>query len=120
MKGSRPPAWVALDGMFYPVFERDFALVERIFSTVLLKISHNRYRNEEIRQSRLIVDFYETASLDYEKVVPFRPLLGMNGSRICNDGDVVFRVDFDRMEVWTGAGGISKEIGEPASLAGTG
>ena len=111
MKRLRPSAWVTLDGMFYPVFERDISLVERIFSTVLLKISHNKYLNEEIRQSRLIIDFYETASLDYEKICPFRPLMGINGSEMCKMGDTVFRVDFEGMKVWVGSGNITRDTG---------
>ena len=118
MTDPRPSAWVALDGMFYPLFERDIPLVERIFSTVLLKISHNWYRNEEIRQSRLIVDFYETASLDYEKICPFRPLMGITGSEMCRKGDTVFRVDFEEMKVWVGSGTITGiPIPEPCRRA---
>jgi hypothetical protein len=111
MKRFRPSAWVTLDGMFYPVFERDISLVERIFSTVLLKISHNMYLNEDIRKSRLIVDFYESASLDYEKICPFKPLMGMNGSENCKDSDVVFWVDFEGMKVWRGSRGIPPGTG---------
>jgi hypothetical protein len=108
---SRPSAWVALDGMFYPIFERDLALVERIFKTALLKISHNSYLNGEIRRSRLPIDFYETAFMDYEKICPFKPLMGMNGLENCKDGDVVFWVDFGGMKVWAGIWGISKDMG---------
>ncbi len=108
---SRPSAWVALDGMFYPIFEVDVSLVEQIFKTTLLKISHNSYLNEEIRQSRLPIDFYEMAFMAYEKICPFNPLMGMNGSNNCKTGDVVFWVDFEGMKVWRGSRGIPPGTG---------
>jgi hypothetical protein len=115
MKSPRPSAWVALDGMFYPVFEQDVALVERIFKTVLLKISHNSYLNGEIRESRVLIDFYETASLDYEKICPEKPLIGVNGFEHCLEGDVVFRVDFEGMKVVIGNETFSRDPG-PGTL----
>jgi hypothetical protein len=111
MTSPRPSARVALDGMFYPIFEEDVSLVEQIFKTALLKISHNSYLNGEIRESRVLIDFYETASMDYEKICPFKPLIGINGSCCCREGEVVFRVDFKGMKVWRGSRGIPPGTG---------
>jgi hypothetical protein len=115
MTSPRPSARVALDGMFYPIFEEDVSLVEQIFKTALLKISHNSYLNGEIRESRVLIDFYETASIDYEKICPFKPLIGINGSCCCREGEVVFRVDFKGMKVFSGTETFSRDSG-PGTL----
>jgi hypothetical protein len=107
MKGST--AWVALDGMLYQIMERNISLIEKIFKTALLKISHNTYLNDEIKQLRLSMDFYETVLLDYDKICPFRPLLGAHASSMCKEGDLVFRVDFEEMMVYSRIWGISSE-----------
>jgi hypothetical protein len=110
MTTPRPSTRVALDGMFYPIFEEDVSLVELIFKTALLKISHNSYLNEEIRHSRLPIDFYEMAFMDYEKICPFKPLMGMNGSNNCKNGDVVFWLDFRGMRVFYRIWGVTGNI----------
>jgi hypothetical protein len=104
------PAWVSLDGMLYQIFENDISLVEKIFKMALAEVSSNSYLDDEIRQLRLPIDFYEAALLDYAKICPFKPLLGVYGLNNCKEGDIVIHVDFDKMEICSQIAGIAQDM----------
>jgi len=104
------PAWVSLDGMLFPILEHDISLVEKVLRSALAAVSHNSYFDEEIRQLRLPIDFYEEALLGYAKICPFKPLLGVYGLNNCKEEDVVIHVDFDKMEIYSYIVGISRDV----------
>ncbi len=115
-----PTAWVDLDGIFYPIFEENLALVEKIFTDALLKISQDACQNYELRQLRLPIDFYEKILLDYEKIRPEKRLIGMIGTENCKIGDIVFRVDFEGMKVHSEISKCLRDIQEEVSKVATG
>lgn len=103
-------AWIDLDGMLYPIIERDMHLVMKIFNEAMDEISHRTYQDEELRLLRFPIDFYEAAVVQYGKMNPFKTLIGVCGLNSLREGDEVVHIDCKNMTVYSQIKGVSQEI----------
>ncbi len=103
-------AWIDLDGMLYPIIERDMHLVMKIFDEAMDEISQRIYPDEELRLLRFPIDFYEAAVAQYAKMYPFRTLIGVCGLNSLKDGDEVVHIDCKNMTVYSQGEGVSQKM----------
>lgn len=103
-------AWIELDGLLYPIVERDIQLVVKIFKDTMDEIVHHTYLDEDLRLLRLPLDFYEAATVQYAKMYPFRTLMGVEGANTYKKGDAVFHLNFEDMTVYSQIEGVSHEM----------
>ncbi|MGV8088112.1 MAG: hypothetical protein ACP5NU_03515 [Methanomicrobiales archaeon] len=112
-----PQAWIDLDGMLFPIIERDMHLVMKIFNDAMDEISLRTYPDEELRLLRFPIDFYEAAAIHYAKMYPFKPLMGVCGSNSLMEGDEVIHVDFKNMTIYSQINGVTQEMSGDESQA---